>query len=266
MAEGSGVKGWAPAANVILFDQAIDYITNQIRANPGPVQLPWRANLASGSSRSDYNGHPARSGVRTRLTTAGNAWIAKKDYDKAIADYNEAIRLDPGYALAYYNRGVAFLLTGSEKAGDDERKFLELEGWRGEYSQYAVLWGYFGSRRAGKAEAARRFLDEAAAKCDTAAWLYPVIRYLRGEIDAERPAHRGNRYRQDDRGPMLPGARPGPQGKGRHGQRALPLGRGARYSHLHRVHDRRGRVGAIGEGESAPRKVIVVGAVEPMLL
>jgi len=78
---------------------------------------------------------------------------------------------------------VVFLLTGSEKAGDDERKLLELEGWRGEHSQYAVLWGYFGSRRAGKAEAARRFLDDAAAKCDTAAWPYPVIRYLRGEID-----------------------------------------------------------------------------------
>ncbi len=46
-----------------------------------------------------------------------------------------------------------------------------------------MLLGQFGSRRAGKAEAARRFLDDAAAKCDMAAWPYPVIRYLRGEID-----------------------------------------------------------------------------------
>ena len=30
VAEGSSVKGWAPAANVILFDQAIDHITGQI--------------------------------------------------------------------------------------------------------------------------------------------------------------------------------------------------------------------------------------------
>ena len=30
VAEGSSAKGWAPAANVILFDQAIDYITGQI--------------------------------------------------------------------------------------------------------------------------------------------------------------------------------------------------------------------------------------------
>ena len=122
-------------------------------------------------------------GTHSPTYDRGNAWSAKKDYDKAIADDNEAIRLDPGYALAYTNCGVVFLLTGSEKAGDDERKFLELEGWRGEHSQYAVLWGYFGSRRTGKAEAARRFLDDAAAKCDTAAWPYPVIRYLRGEID-----------------------------------------------------------------------------------
>ena len=30
----------------------------------------------------------------------GNAYFAKKDYDHAIADYTEAIRLDPKYALA----------------------------------------------------------------------------------------------------------------------------------------------------------------------
>src|SRR5208337_2720422 len=129
VAEGSNVKGWAPAANVILFEQAIDYITNQIRANPG------------GSSN---------------YLRRANVWSERKELEIAIADYNEAIRLDPGFAPAFSNRGVVFLLTGSEKAGDDERKFLELEGWRGEYSQYAVLWGYFGSRRAGKAEVARR--------------------------------------------------------------------------------------------------------------
>ena len=38
----------------------------------------------------------------------GNAWSAKREYDKALADYNEAIRLDPGDALAYNNRGAAW--------------------------------------------------------------------------------------------------------------------------------------------------------------
>jgi tetratricopeptide (TPR) repeat protein len=33
--------------------------------------------------------------------------------DKAISDYNEAIRLDPNFALAYYKRGNANLRSGN---------------------------------------------------------------------------------------------------------------------------------------------------------
>ena len=35
----------------------------------------------------------------------GNAYKANGDLDRAIADYNQAIALDPKYALAYNNRG-----------------------------------------------------------------------------------------------------------------------------------------------------------------
>src|SRR6476646_10325034 len=35
----------------------------------------------------------------------GGEYEAKKSHDGAIADYHEAIRLDPNYANAYYNRG-----------------------------------------------------------------------------------------------------------------------------------------------------------------
>jgi tetratricopeptide (TPR) repeat protein len=38
----------------------------------------------------------------------GNVYNAKGDYNRAIADYTEAIRLDPKYAAAYYNRGVVY--------------------------------------------------------------------------------------------------------------------------------------------------------------
>ena len=38
----------------------------------------------------------------------GLAWRNKGDLDRAIADYSEAIRLDPKYAFAYNNRGFAW--------------------------------------------------------------------------------------------------------------------------------------------------------------
>ena len=116
VAEGSSAKGWAPAANVILFDQAIDYITGQIRANPGDwAKYVWRANVwlkrkEFDTAIADYNEairlNPGSAGVAHQ--GRGRAWRGKKDYDKAIADCNEAIRLDPGHALAYYTRGVVW--------------------------------------------------------------------------------------------------------------------------------------------------------------
>jgi tetratricopeptide (TPR) repeat protein len=36
----------------------------------------------------------------------------KGDYDQAMADYNQAIRLNPNYALAYNNRGIAYKAKG----------------------------------------------------------------------------------------------------------------------------------------------------------
>jgi tetratricopeptide (TPR) repeat protein len=42
----------------------------------------------------------------------GLAWIAKGELDRAIADFTEAIRLNPKDALAYSNRGIAWADKG----------------------------------------------------------------------------------------------------------------------------------------------------------
>lgn len=39
----------------------------------------------------------------------GNAFRAKEQFDRAIRDYDEAIRLNPHYAHAFNNRGIIFL-------------------------------------------------------------------------------------------------------------------------------------------------------------
>ena len=101
-AEKEGVEGWVKAEFVIPYSQAIDYFTNQSRANPNQ----WTWYIRRGviwSERGEYDIAIADFNEAIRLdpgneaafNNRGNAWRLKEEYDKAIADYNEAIRLDP---------------------------------------------------------------------------------------------------------------------------------------------------------------------------
>ena len=45
------------------------------------------------------------------LNSRGNAWRGKGELDNAIADYDAAIKLDPNFAYPYNGRASAFLLT-----------------------------------------------------------------------------------------------------------------------------------------------------------
>src|SRR5208282_4401642 len=46
------------------------------------------------------------------LKNRGNVYFERKDYDHAIADYDAAIRLDPKFAFAFNNRGNAYKAKG----------------------------------------------------------------------------------------------------------------------------------------------------------
>ena len=48
----------------------------------------------------------------------GNTYAAKQDYTRAIADYDQAVKLNAKYADAYYNRGLAKRNKGDWAAGD----------------------------------------------------------------------------------------------------------------------------------------------------
>ena len=106
--------GWALVDHVVPIEQAIGFFTDAIRFNPGDAfEYTMRAVVRQvetkefGKALADLN-----EAVRIDPTCAddygnrGNIWHAKNDFERAIADYSEAIKLDPGNAIALMNRGT----------------------------------------------------------------------------------------------------------------------------------------------------------------
>ncbi len=81
-------------------------------------------------------------------TDRGIAWRAKGDNDRAIADYSEAIRLDPKYQWAYTNRGNAWRSKGdNDRAIADYTEAIRLDpkyGWA--YANRGYAWRAKGKR------------------------------------------------------------------------------------------------------------------------
>ena len=58
----------------------------------------------------------------------GLIWYQKGDNDRAIEDFNRAIRIDVNFAYAYYNRGLAWRAKGdSGRADVDEAEAIRLD-------------------------------------------------------------------------------------------------------------------------------------------
>ena len=58
------------------------------------------------------SGPKTRQVLITALTNRGNVHLGNRNYDRAIDDYNKAIRFDTKYAIGFNNRGIAYLRKG----------------------------------------------------------------------------------------------------------------------------------------------------------
>jgi tetratricopeptide (TPR) repeat protein len=105
------------------------------------------------------------SGVSFASFSSGDAARNQGNYDQAIIDYNEAVRLDPRYAAAYNSRGLTYY-----KKGDYDRAIAD-------YNQALALDPNFADAHCnrGAAYLAKRNYDQAIADCDQAIRLDPNL-------------------------------------------------------------------------------------------
>jgi uncharacterized caspase-like protein len=73
---------------------------------------------------------------------SGISWSLKSDFDRAIADYNQALRINPQYAAAYLGRGVAWEMKGNlDRAIADFNQALRINPQYAEaYFNRGIAW------------------------------------------------------------------------------------------------------------------------------
>ena len=106
------------------YDKAIADYTEAIRLDPKYAKAYYNRGWAYGEQGRATTRRlpttPRPSGSTRSMPVAyydrGNAYAEKGEYDKAIADYTEAIRLDPMAADAYHFRGLAYDNKGDHDA------------------------------------------------------------------------------------------------------------------------------------------------------
>lgn len=110
-----------------MHEQALEDFNEAIRLNPKHSCWPSPScDWPSGPSRSLWKGGPER--LAASHSGRGLAYSDLGQYDLALLDFDEAIRLDPKLAEAYSGRSVVYRAIGkSLEADEDTAKAEELQ-------------------------------------------------------------------------------------------------------------------------------------------
>jgi tetratricopeptide (TPR) repeat protein len=168
---GQEISGWAPAEEVVPVENAMEFFTEQIRAQPGDAHahvmraMIWM-NDKDGLDKAlaDFNqAIRLEPGFAYAYVERGHAWSAKGERGRAIADYSEAMRVDPRFALGHYSRGYAWFALGDlDKAIADYSEAIRVD---------PTLSFIYGAR--GLAWYAKQAYDKAITDYDDAIRLNP---------------------------------------------------------------------------------------------
>lgn len=171
---------------------AITAFDTAIRLNPRSAEAYQARGMAyneTGKNEQALKDYDAALALNPQYVEAyfnrGNVYNDLGQHARAVKEYDEAIRLDANHSGAIFNRSLANMFLRRAETAADARAYVKLKGWKEDRAQYMAIFGAFGDRWAQRETAARQLLDEAAANCNTSAWPYPVIRYLRRDLSAD---------------------------------------------------------------------------------
>jgi hypothetical protein len=125
-AEGVGVSGWGLATEFIPVEQAIAYFTEQVRAHPRDL-FPLIMRTCVWLDQKEFDRALADSNLAVSLepnkaggySYRGIVRFEKREFDKALADFDKAIQLDSRHDGAYARRGEA--RVGKRESSQDLR-------------------------------------------------------------------------------------------------------------------------------------------------
>lgn len=113
--------------------------------------------------------------------------LALGQYQTAIEHYSRAIAARPGLTFVYNSLTYAhFSIKDYSGAIDYAQKFLHAVGWKDHNSAYPIVMGALSYRALGDNQAAQKMLDDGIANLDKSQWQYQIVRFLHGDITAEK--------------------------------------------------------------------------------
>ncbi len=114
----------------------------------------------------------------------GTAYFAKGDYDRALQDLNEAMRLNPKTPRALMNRGIANMYAGHFPAAQQDLiQNLQLDP----KDPYGAMWLYLARAKGGTD--GKDELKTNTAALDLSKWPGPVIQLYLGQTTQEDVFH-----------------------------------------------------------------------------